>query len=130
MIKLGVYDVIKNKLGDCTNNGLTSKVTRATLFHNCSCSEAIKFCLENGLNPAEQFILVKRTLWGKDHSYAEPLIDVRKKTHLQMYGGNVMKFSNIGEPYMFDYQSSNDEPLEIQIHDRFETQEEYNELSI
>lgn len=129
MIKLGVYDVIKNKLGDCTNNGLSSKVTRATLFHNCSCTEAIKFCLENGLNPAEQFILVKRTLWGKDHSYAEPLIDARKNKRLQMYGGNNLKFANVGEPYMFEEQET-DEPQIINIHDRFETQEEYNEMSI
>ncbi len=46
-----------------------------------------------------------------------------------MYGGNNLKFANIGEPYMFEEQET-DESQIINIHDRFETQEEYNELSI
>lgn len=119
-------------IGDCTNNGLSSRVSNGLLFWNCSREEAIAWCKENGEDPNVHFIINKRILWGEDHSFAEPLV---KPAGLQMFGGNFIYTSN-GNFYHFDkfvpgigaMPEKTNRP--IPIHDRFESQEMYNALSI
>lgn len=108
---------------DCTNNGLSSKVNSAWLFWNCSADEAIEYCKDNMINPNFQFIIHNRDLWGEDHSFAEPLI---KPKGLQMFGGNFLYTSN-GNCFKFRGETCG---RPIPIHDRFESQEMYNALSI
>lgn len=118
-------------LGDCTNNGLSSRVTRAWLFWDCSHEDAVNWCNTNNENPNLQFIINKRELWGEDHSFAEPLI---KPDGIQVFGGNFLYTSN-GNFYHFDkmvpgvgkMKEKTNRP--IPIHDRFETQEEYEALT-
>ena len=119
-------------IGDCTNNGLSSRVTSGLLFWNCSREEAIKWCNENDINPNLQFIINKRILWGEDHSFAEPLI---KPDGLQMFGGNFIYTSN-GYFYRFDKVDPHVGKIKemtnrpIPIHDRFESQKMYDAMSI
>ena len=48
---------------DCTNNGLSSRVSSAYLFWDCTRAEAMQYCAEHNIPNLEQFIIVPRTLW-------------------------------------------------------------------
>ena len=106
---------------DCTNNGLSNRVDSALLFSNCSHEEAINWCEENNHDPKNQFILVNRTLWNEDHSYAEPL--VKPNSMIQCFGGNFLYTSDSRM-----YKTGGVYKVPVPIHDRFETQEEYDAL--
>lgn len=108
---------------DCSANGLSHRVNSGWLFWNCSSEEAIQNCNDNGIDPNLQFIIHERTLWGEDHSFAEPLV---KPVGLQMFGGNFLYTSNCN-CFKFGKETT---CRPIPIHDRFESQEEYNALSI
>lgn len=120
-------------IGDCTNNGLSSKVNSGYLFWDCTKNEAIMWCTEHNVNPDKQFIIHKRDLWGEDHTYAEPLI--KPNGCIQVFGGNFLYTSNSNfykfdkfEPTIGIVKEHTNRP--IPIHDRFESQEEYNELTM
>lgn len=106
--------VHRNSLGDCTCNGLSSKVTQGQLFWNCTREDAINYCEENMINPKYQFFLVNRTLWGEDHSYVEPLIKPNHKN--QMFGGNFVYTSSDNFYKLGGLKTG----LPIPVHDRFE----------
>ena len=107
---------------DCTGNGLSSKVDNAILFSNCSNEEAINWCNEHSKDPSKQFILVKRELWGEDHSYAEPLI--KPKNRAQVFGGNFLYTSDSRM-----YKTGGIYKVPVPIHDRFETWEEFDAMT-
>lgn len=116
-IKRVLVNVYRNGLGDCTNNGLTSRVSSSWLFVDCSREEALQLCEKEYINPYEQMILVRRTLWGRNADYAEPLM---KKAGHQMFGGNFIYTSDS----RFSEWTGSRAP--IAVHDRFETREEYD----
>lgn len=120
-----LYNVLRNADGtDCTAHGLSSKVVTASLFWDCTKDEAIAYCEEHDIDPRLQFYLVKRDLWGEDHSYAEPLVLPTGK-HI-MFGGNFLYTSN-GNGFHFRGIRCN---MPIAIHDRIESWETSYELGI
>lgn len=101
-------------LGDCTGNGLSSRINKGILFWNCTSQEATKYCVDNGIDPSLQFILVNRNLWNEDHSYVEPLVKPTRKN--QMFGGNFV-YTSDGNFYKMGGLKTGSP---IPIHDRFE----------
>lgn len=123
MINTTSYSVFRNaEYGDCSNNGLSSRVNSGIMFSNCSREQAIEYCETHNIDPSKQFFLHERTLFGEDHSFAEPLI---LKHGCQMFGGNFLYTSN-GNGFRFSGEKT---MRPIPIHDRFESAEEYAALS-
>lgn len=110
--------------GDCSGHGLSSRVDSAYLFWDCTKEEALEWCKENHKDPEQQFILVKRELWGEDHSYAEPLI--KPEGMAQVFGGNFLYTSSSNGCNISGKKCA----TPIPIHDRFETWEEFDALSV
>ena len=106
---------------DCTNGGITSKHSMLTMFYNCEREDALKECELKNINPNECLLLVKREIFGGRSWYAEPLV---KGKGLQMFGGNFVYTSDSSFPK--EYHSHRPIP----VHDRYESQEEYNEMCI
>ena len=119
-----LYSVLRDADGsDYSNHGLSSRVTSTYLFWDCTNAEAIAFCEEHNINPNNQFILVDRTLWGEDHSYAEPL--VKPDGMAQTSGGNFLYTSN-GNGFKFRGEKVG---RPIPVHDRFEDWDTFNYMS-
>lgn len=110
---------------DCTNNGVSSRHNRFELFWDCTRKEAEHYCTEKGIPFDEALFLVKRELWGEDHSYAEPLFRPQNKIG-GMWGGNFV-YTCDSRMYKLGGLTT---ALPIPLHDRFETQAEYDALSI
>ena len=108
------YSVFRDNLGDSTGGGLSSYVDTAIMFSGCSREEALRYCEEHDIDPALQFFLEKRVLWGEDHSVAVPLLT--EKEGCRMFGGNFLYTSN-SNSYHFDGERVT---RPIPIHDRFE----------
>ena len=124
-MKSCIYYILRHADGsDYTLNGLSSKVTDALLFWDCNNAEAIAYCEQHKIDPKRQFILVPRTLWGEDHSYAEPLI--KPEDRAQFSGGNFIYTCN-GNGFKFNGETIG---RPIPVHDRFETWEMANAMSI
>lgn len=102
MNKIPTY-VYKNSLGDCTNNGLTSKHDRLMLCYGDLNQEEI-----NEL-PEDSLILIERVLWGKPAPYAVP-VEIYKSGRHSMAGGNFV--------YTSDSRFPGSAPLSV--HDRVE----------
>lgn len=116
-MKKTLVHVYRSSLGDCTGNGLTNNVNEGFLFWDCSREEAIEWCKREGRDITRHFIMKYRELWGKDHSYAEPLdIEYWGKGGNQMFGGNFIYTSN-NNFYMFRGETIG---RPIKVHDRFE----------
>jgi len=96
--------VFKFPLGDCTNNGVTSKVDSIYLHHG---PDADLADLED--LPDDELILVERTLGGRDAWYAVP-VGAYKNNRGTMAGGNFI--------YSSDSRFPSDAP--ISVHDRIE----------
>lgn len=123
-MKKSYYSVFRSADNyDCTANGLSSKVIAGHLFWDCTREEAIEYCEKHNIDPNKQFYLKQRMLWGEDHSYATPLI---MKEGINMFGGNFLYTSN-SDSYIFKGERVT---RPIQIHDRFESQETYDAMSI
>lgn len=121
MKKISVY-VYRDNLGDCTNNGVTSRNSSMLLFVDCDREDAISWCKEHHYDPNEQLILVRRNLWGERHDYAEPL--VKPENMAQCAGGNfVYSCDSRFREYTKSWQP-------ISVHDRFDTWEDFDHLSI
>lgn len=100
-------------VSDCTNGGVSSKRWIFKLI-----TEEEETTLQTD-KPEEYLVLVKRELWGKKAWYLRPLKILHQKGYLSpMHGGN---YATI------DYDLSR---LPLPIHDRFETQREYDILSM
>lgn len=98
---------------DCTNNGISGKRWIFRLITE----EEEKTLLTN--EPENYLVLVKRVLWGEKAWYLRPLEVLKPKGSIgPMHGGN---YADIG------YELSR---LPLPIHDRFETPEQYEALSI
>lgn len=97
---------------DCTNNGLSSKKWYFRMI-----TEEDESTLKTDY-PEEYLVLVKRILWGEKAWYLRPLKILKPNNSLEpMFGGNYGKL---------DYRLSK---YPLPIHDRYETQEEYDALS-
>lgn len=125
MEKLSV-DVYRSNTGiyDCTNGGITSHHDSLTLFWNCTREEAKKYCEKNGIDTDKCLFLVKRNLWGEDHSFAEPLVKPQNK--IQVMGGNFV-YTCDSRLYKLNGLTC---ATPIPVYDRFETQREYDAFSI
>lgn len=122
-IRVSVYRAAD--MGDCTNNGVTSRHRSMILFYAGTKDEAMAYCQEKGIDPDRCLYLVERTLWGEQHNYAVPLVRPDNVCG-PMFGGNFV--------YTCDSRlaqamgTTTTEP--VSVHDRFETQREYDALSI
>ena len=94
--------VLRNSLGDCTNNGLTSREDSIILHYGQN--------LQTDLIPDDELILVERTIFGKQSNYAVPAGLFKSGRH-SMAGGNFI--------YTSDSRFPSDAP--ISVHDRVET---------
>lgn len=122
MEKLSVF-IYRHANDDCTNNGVSSRHEMMTLFSNCKKDEVVKYCKENGIDTDSVLWLNPRILWGVDHFIAEPLFCPEDKIG-PMFGGN---FAYTSDSRLYNF--GGEYHLPIPIHDRFETQEEYDVLS-
>lgn len=119
-----LYFVYRSADGaDCSNHGLTSRVTAAKLFWDCTRQEAIAYCKKHNLKPEDQLIIVQRTLWDEDHSYAEPL--VKPEGLAQTFGGNFIYTSN-SNCFKFKGEKTG---RPIPVHDSFDDWETFDRLS-
>jgi hypothetical protein len=113
MKALPIY-VYRNSLGDCTNNGLSSKFDSLLLIHE----EGFIDIDEN--NPPENLVkVVTRNLYDGVYKHIEPYKKATKVGY--MHGGNYAETS--------DSRFSKISKYPLAIHDRQETQEEYDALS-
>lgn len=93
--------VLRHSLGDCTNNGLTSKEDSVILHHGPD--------IQLDMLPDDELILVERTIFGKQSNYAVP-VGIFKSGRHSMAGGNWI--------YTSDSRFPSDAP--ISVHDRVE----------
>lgn len=100
-----------DRLGDCTNGGITSRYDELLLI----CEDGfVDIDPENP--PANAVVLVSRYIAGRIYKHLEPLATPQ---HLGwMHGGNLA--------YTSDSRFPHDYPL--CVHDRQETQEQYDYL--
>lgn len=114
MKKLTIF-VFRNGNTDCTNGGISSKRDMLTM---------VVYADGETPNPADgDLMLVRRVLWGKRYDYLSPITEVEKGNVGWMMGGN---FGYTSDSRFEEYTESA-QPLPI--HDRQETQEEYDFLS-
>ena len=101
---------LRNSLGDCTNNGLSSKVTHAYLVWDVDPIDQEQLLEDFYQEKGEDFFVIKeRFLFGKHDKIAVPYTIYKSGRH-SMFGGN------------FTYTSDSRFPCEapIAIHDRIE----------
>ena len=109
---VNVY-IYRNSLGDCTNDGLSSKMDHLPLVvldRDETEESAINSLTADGKNPNEYLVLVRRELWGENRDYIKPLTEKR----WVMFGGNFAYSSDS----RFGQFTGSHQP--IQIHDRVE----------
>ena len=118
--------ILRNASGDCTNYGLSSRIEHTGLFSDCTEQEAIAYCKEHGWNPEEMLIMdLCRYPAGREYLRSYPLV---KKEGLigPMFGGNYCTTS--GSDLNYPKFTGLKVNVPIPIHDRYETQEEYDIL--
>lgn len=93
--------VLRHSLGDCTNNGLTSKEDSIILHYGEN--------LDLDMIPDDELVLIERVLWGEQKNYAVPASIAKSGRH-SMAGGNWI--------YTSDSRFPSDAP--ISVHDRVE----------
>jgi hypothetical protein len=100
----------RNPLGDCTNNGLSSKVDHAYLVWEVDPIDEVKLLEDFYQEKGEDFFVIKkRFLFGKFSQIAVPYSIYKTGRH-SMMGGNFL--------YTSDSRFPSDAP--IAIHDRIE----------
>lgn len=110
---------------DPTNGGVTSNRNTMTFFWDCKPEDVLMYCEENGIDINTALILVERDLWGEDHSYATPLIKPKGLVG-PMYGGHFICTSDDNFYKLHGLKTN----TPIPVHDRFETQELNDILSV
>lgn len=97
------------RLGDCTNGGITSRYDELLLV----CEDGFIKVDEENL-PENLVVLVTRHLFGEEYKHLEPYA---KPAGLGwMYGGNIACTSDSRFPSQYP----------LKVHDRQETQEQYD----
>jgi len=117
-VRVSVYRAADGR--DCTNGGVTSRHDAMTLFYDCRREAALQYCKYNGIDPDGCLVLVKRTLWGEQHNYAAPLVHQSGKCG-PMFGGNFVFTSDSRMAEAMGTTCS----CPVEVHDRYETTEEY-----
>ena len=109
-------EVFKSNCGDCSNGGITSKYTRLLLV----CEEG--YIEIDETNPPENLVkIVTRHLFGKEYKHIEPVASVSSKCVGWMAGGCI--------GYSCDSRFSRMSQYPLSIHDRQETQAQYDMFS-
>jgi|TARA_B110000908_G_scaffold17341_1_gene19484 hypothetical protein len=93
--------VLRNSMGDSTNNGLTSREDSIVLHHGSD--------IQTDMIPDDELILVERTLFGEEANYAIPAGIFKSGRH-SMFGGNFIHTSDSRFPAK----------APISVHDRVE----------
>lgn len=106
-------EIYKPKWGDCSNNGLSSRFDDVYIV----CDDG-NYTFDTDNPPENLCVMVKRELFDENADYIRPYKDSPKGTVGYMYGGCIV--------YTSDSRFRN-RPLKL--HDRTETQEEYDLLS-
>ncbi len=118
--------ILRSAGNDCSNHGLSSRITHTTLFSDCNEEEAIAYCKERGWDPNDVLIMACRYFEGREYLYCHPLIGKRGLIGPMMGGNYVTTYgSDPSYPKFTGFEVN----VPIPIHDRFETQEEYDILS-
>lgn len=111
-LEIEVYRTARHT--DCTNNGISSRYGKLLLVHP---QGNIEFDIEN---PPENLVkLVRRRLFGRECLHIEPV--AQPDGVGWMYGGNIASSSD-GRFYDLS-------PYPLHIHDRQETQEQYDMMN-
>lgn len=97
--------VLRNSMGDSTNNGLSSREDSIILHHGDGVDLA-----DLTLIPDDELVLVERQLFGKPAWYAKPAGLLKSQTHT-MFGGNFIHTSDSRFP----------SSAPIAVHDRVES---------
>jgi hypothetical protein len=114
MKALPIYVFENKSIGNCSNHGITEKYDRLLLIHE----EGFIDIDEN--NITEDVVkLVIRNIQGKEYKHIEPYKKATKVGY--MFGGSYASTS--------DSRFSKISQYPLAIHDRQETQEQYDQLS-
>lgn len=116
-------NIYKFPLGECTNNGASSRHTTMVAFDGDL--EEIRQYVENKqIDPDKCLYLVRRELWGENHFYFTPL-----EFALNNPNGNVCMGGNYCCTSDSRWREMVGDSYPRPIHDRFETWEQYEALS-
>lgn len=117
------------EIGDCTNGGASSRWNNLYLCYDyVTEDDVLEYCKENNLmHEVERFVQVElRILFGKPYKNIKLVFEGRQKIRNMlggMSGGNILYTSDS----RWKEITGCDYPLTI--HDRYETQEQYDILS-
>lgn len=115
-LPIDVYRDARRKGYDCTNGGITSRYDTLLLI----CEEGYETVDLD--NPPENLVkIVTRHLFGKEYKHIEPYAKVDSGCVGWMSGGNIASSCDSRFSRMSRYPLS--------VHDRQETQEQYDALS-
>jgi len=119
--------ILRSAGTDCTNHGLSSRIEHTRLFSDCTEQEAIAYCKEHGWK-AEEMLIMDPCRYPAGHEYlrCHPLIG-KEGLVGPMFGGNYCTTS--GSDPSYPKFSTLEVNVPIPIHDRYETEEEYEILS-
>ena len=110
---------------DPSNGGISGRLDEIEVFSaDTTNGEIAAWCLKHRVRPSDVCRLNKRMLWGEKHYYIEPVMRP-KHTLGPMFGGS---FADTSDSTWADILGET-VGRPIPIHDRFETQEQYDALS-
>ena len=110
---------------DCTIGGVSSRLDSIEVFSaDATNAQIAAWCLKNRVRPSDVCRLNKRMLWGEKHYTIEPVMHPKGKVG-PMFGGNFAYTSDGIWADMLGERTGRPLP----IHDRFETQDQYDALS-
>ena len=125
-------DVFRNadrSFGDCTNNGVSARFTELYLCKDyVTEDDVIEYCeAKNCLSEVERFVKTEtRIICGKEYKNIKLVFEGRQKIRGLlggMAGGNILYTSDSR------WEKITGCSYPLTIHDRYETQEEYDMLS-
>ena len=125
-MKIVYATVYRPAYGDCSNFGISSMNTTVRVFDDCTPSEAIADCRKKGWPLESALIADHSPSCGREYLKLVPLQKKRDGLIGPMAGGN---FAYSWDKDFPAYSFMGDTRLPIPIHDRYETQEEYDALS-
>lgn len=110
---------------DPTNGGISGRLDEIEVFSADATKEEIaEWCFYNNKRIEDVMRLNKRMLWGEKHYFIEPVVKPKGKVG-PMFGGNFADSSHGLWADILGNKTGGPMP----IHDRFETQEQYDALS-
>lgn len=110
---------------DPSNGGVSGRLNEVEVFsEDATIDEILAWCEERGVSVNDVCRLNKRILWEEKHYFIEPVV---KPKHMvgPMFGGSFADTSDGVWAEILGERTGRPVP----IHDRFETQEEYDTLS-